>query len=235
MINLFFDVDDTLYDQLQPFEQAFYESFCEDTAVSVEEIYKRSRFYSDKVFEATEAGQMSKEDMHIYRISRALEDYGIRIDMRKAAAFQRIYAGYQRRICLIPEIREVLDWGILHAGMMGIITNGPAAHQRNKIERLGLKHWIMDEHIFISEEIKLAKPDVRLFQYIQEKCCLDPGQTYYIGDSYANDVIGAKQAGWNCIWINRRGYELPEEADERPDYIVKKYRTFMDIVQKLGI
>ena len=29
----------------------------------------------------------------------------------------------------------------------------------------------------------------------------DPEDSYYIGDSYRNDVVGAKMAGWNAIWV----------------------------------
>ena len=33
---------------------------------------------------------------------------------------------------------------------------------------------------------------------------LSKKETYCIGDSYENDVDGAKNAGWKAIWFNHR-------------------------------
>ena len=56
-----FDVDDTLYDQVIPFQKAYEELFKGSFELSIEELYKRSRYYSDEVFEATQRGEMSME------------------------------------------------------------------------------------------------------------------------------------------------------------------------------
>ncbi|MCC8027571.1 MAG: HAD family hydrolase [Clostridium sp.] len=233
MINLFFDVDDTLYDQLQPFKRALEEVFWYTCDMPCEELFRRSRYYSDAVFEDVQAGRMSKGEMYIYRIARAFEDCGIRLEHKKAMEFQNLYAQYQTEIELIPEFRRVLEWCKRHGNVMGIITNGPAQHQKNKIEKLGLKQWIDKDYIFISEEMKLSKPDVRLFRLVQERFDLNPQATYYIGDSFFNDVVGAKNAGWNVIWVNRRQRELPGEPHVLPDYTISEYSEIWHVIQKI--
>lgn len=45
-----FDVDDTLYDQVIPFQKAYEELFKGSFELSIEELYKRSRYYSDEVW-----------------------------------------------------------------------------------------------------------------------------------------------------------------------------------------
>lgn len=50
---ILFDVDDTLYDQVVPFQKAYEDLFEGRYDLKVEELYKRSRYYSDEVFEKT--------------------------------------------------------------------------------------------------------------------------------------------------------------------------------------
>ncbi|HGM3434209.1 TPA: hypothetical protein ACKOH2_001091 [Clostridioides difficile] len=56
MINLIFDVDDTLYNQLTPFYTAYNKVFSSIKGISIEDLYMSSRKYSDEVFHMTENG-----------------------------------------------------------------------------------------------------------------------------------------------------------------------------------
>lgn len=114
---------------------------------------------------------------------------------------------------------------------MGVITNGPGNHQNKKVENLNLNKWINEDNIFISEIVNMSKPDEKLFKFVQEKMDLDLDNTFYIGDSYDNDVIGAKRAGWKMIWINRRNSKIPENAHFYPDYIVKNDKELLDLLK----
>ena len=39
---------------------------------------------------------------------------------------------------------------------------------------------------------------------------LVPESLLYIGDSFENDVIGAKAAGWSVWWFNHQNRKIPE-------------------------
>ena len=69
-----FDVDDTLYDQTVPFEEAYAEYFGEKPAVPAEVIYPVTRKYSDEVYSRAMAGELTMEEMYIYRVQKAFED-----------------------------------------------------------------------------------------------------------------------------------------------------------------
>ena len=62
---------------------------------------------------------------------------------------------------------------------------------------------------------------------------LDPNNTYYIGDTFANDVVGAKNAGWNSIWINRRNFSAPLESEYTPDYEANSDQELLEIIKEL--
>ncbi|EIZ2929160.1 TPA: HAD family hydrolase, partial [Listeria monocytogenes] len=55
----------------------------------------------------------------------------------------------------------------------------------------------------------------------------------YIGDSFENDVIGSKSAGWKSIWLNRRGHLIPTEAAFQPDYCVENEQQLFAILQEI--
>ena len=71
MKNIIFDVDDTLYDLMEPFERAHKELFAGDTDVECEELFKLSRVYSDEAFYMAREGKISPEEEFAYRIIKS--------------------------------------------------------------------------------------------------------------------------------------------------------------------
>ncbi|WP_067837763.1 HAD family hydrolase [Amphibacillus sediminis] len=231
MRTLIFDVDDTLYDQLVPFKKAFEIHFSY-TDILVDRFYLSSRKLSDKVFHLTEGGLMSKEDMHIYRIKKAFEEFGIVITEDAAIAFQADYQKFQEEIELTSDVKQTLDFCLAHHVQLGIITNGPNVHQRKKVNQLALERWIPEQHIIISSEVGFAKPALEIFQLAEEIMGLNKQETYYVGDSYHNDMVGAKRAGWKTIWCNRRDHPLPANP-VKIDYHVDSKRTLLKTVHSI--
>lgn len=229
MLAFIFDVDDTLYDQLQPFQSALAQQV-NIKELSVEKVFVRSRQYSDQVFQLAESGQITMAEMHQYRIQKALSDFGISMTTSEAAAFQRDYTRFQQEISLIADVRKTLDYCLARGFLLGVITNGPEKHQWRKIEQLQLTKWIQKENIIVSGEVGLAKPQSEIFELAEIKMGLTKSQTYYIGDSFQNDVVGAKNAGWHAVWSNRRGH-LPSDASINYDYLVNDESSLLHFVQ----
>ena len=129
MINLIFDVDDTLYDQLVPFENAYLKIFGREINIPSEDLFKSNRKYSEGAFKCVEDGNLSIEEMHIHRITKAFEDFNMMINPAAAKDFQVEYVNNQGKITLLEGMRNVLDFGRENNLKMGIITNGPTNHQ----------------------------------------------------------------------------------------------------------
>ena len=212
-----FDVDDTLYDQHLPFKQALINSFDYPfTETDIEKLYLLSRKYSDAVFEEEQSGKITTEDLQVYRITAALKDLGHQITKEEALRFQETYVAYQNKITLIPEIKTLLDYLNSKQITLAILTNGNTDHQQMKITQLGMDQWVKPDHQFISGSLPFQKPDQRVFDYIVDTLNLNKDTTYYIGDAYVNDVLGAKSAGLNVVWFNHR-LRAPE-GDVTPDF-----------------
>ncbi|MCC0637118.1 MULTISPECIES: HAD family hydrolase [unclassified Clostridioides] len=232
MINLIFDVDDTLYNQLTPFYIAYDKVFSSIKNISVKDLYISSRKYSDEVFHLTESGEMPIEKMHVYRIMKAFEELGNPITEKDAQNFQDEYIYQQSQITLIPEMEQVLNFAKEKNINIGIITNGPSSHQRMKLKQLNIEKWVDEENIFISSEVGFSKPDINIFRLAEKFMGLDRANTYYIGDSYKNDVVGAKKAGWKSIWMNHRGNSL-EDLIYEPDFVILDYQEMKLLYKRL--
>lgn len=215
-----FDLDDTLYEQIAPFRQALFRIHPAGDGL-MRELYKGFRVRSNEMFFLHQNNEISFEAMHIKRIQLALADHGIQISDKEALEFQ---AGYQRgqyEIALSSTIREMLDYLKDRDVKISMITNGPTEHQLRKIKSLGLQSWIDERDIVISSSAGVSKPDQRIFHIVGES-------GLYVGDSYENDVVGAKGAGWKVIWLNK--YQLPD-TEKLADHIVRDEGELLDRIK----
>ena len=211
MIGLVFDVDDTLYEQIVPFENAYRSLF--DMDIDMEKFYLLSRYYSDVKFEASRNGKMTMDEYHIYRIQEAAKDLGVFLSDEQAFSMQKEYKKNQQKLQMSNITISILELAKENNVKLGIITNGPSKHQWAKIKALGVEKWIAKENIIVSGDYGINKPDVRIFEIMQEKLQLPNDSLYYIGDSIENDIVGANNAGWKSIWINRYKQKSPKEVD----------------------
>ena len=229
MIGLVFDVDDTLYEQIAPFENAYKSLF--DMDIDMEKFYILSRYYSDVKFEASRNGDMTMDEYHIYRIQEAAKDLGVFLTGEQALSMQREYKKNQQKLQMSNITKSILELAKENNVKLGIITNGPSEHQWSKITALGVESWINRENIIVSGDYGINKPDDRIFEIMKEKLQLPNDSLYYIGDSIENDVVGANNAGWKSIWINRYKQKLPKEVDIYK--IVENNNELFEIIQKI--
>jgi putative hydrolase of the HAD superfamily len=60
------------------------------------------------------------------------------------------------------------------------------------------------ERCFVSSEVGFPKPDRRFFKEIEQALGLPPEQLLLVGDDWTNDILGARAAGWQAIWLQRK-------------------------------
>jgi len=208
--SIVFDVDDTIYDQQAPYRIAMEKCFPDFDMSHMNQAYIRFRHYSDVGFPRVMAGEWTTEYFRFWRCKETLLEFGYReIDEETGNHFQEVYEHELENITMLDEMRMTLDFLKEKNVPMGIITNGPSEHQWSKVKALGVERWIDKENIIVSGDYSINKPDVRIFEIMQEKLQLPIDSLYYIGDSLENDIVGANNAGWKAIWINRYKRKLP--------------------------
>ena len=229
MIGLVFDVDDTLYEQIVPFKNAYKSLF--DMDIDMEQFYLLSRHYSDVKFEASRNGEMTMDEYHIYRIQEAAKDLGVCLTAEQALSMQKEYKKNQQKLQMSNITISILELAKENDVKLGIITNGPSEHQWAKIKALGVEKWIAKENIIVSGDYGINKPDVRIFEIMQEKLQLPNASLYYIGDSIENDIVEANNAGWKSIWINRYKQKSSKEVDIYK--IAENNNELFEIIEKI--
>jgi putative hydrolase of the HAD superfamily len=82
---------------------------------------------------------------------------------------------------------------------LGLLTNGPTAAQRSKLDRFD---W-MDcfDAAVVTGDLDAGKPDERAFEAVLAELGVEPDEAVYVGDDVEADVEGARNAGLYAIQV----------------------------------
>lgn len=233
---VFFDLDDTLYDHLAPFQGALEQILHTPAHFPYEEAYHQMRYYSDLLsdrFGGTPTSEPELSQLRHGRFQMALAKFDILLTEEQAATVQQAYYDKQFQNVLFDGAKELIQALQAIDITVGVITNGPLSHQMKKIHGLNLKQFISLEHIFVSGDVGITKPDRGIFDHVANKFGLTPAHCYYVGDSWRNDVVGALAADWKAIWFNHRHVE--PASNHRPHYEVTSYAQLHELlIQQLA-
>ncbi|MFC3931454.1 HAD family hydrolase [Streptococcus dentapri] len=215
--SIVFDVDDTIYDQQAPYRLAMEQCFPDFDMSQIKHAYIRFRHYSDLGFPRVMAGEWTTEYFRFWRCRETLLEFGYReINEEQGHYFQEVYEQELENITMLDEMRMTLDFLKEKSVPMGVITNGPTEHQLKKVRKLGLYDYVEPKRVLVSQATGFQKPEKEIFNLAAEQFDMNPATTLYVGDSYDNDVVGAKNSGWQAMWFNHRGRTL--KAGTKPAY-----------------
>lgn len=114
----------------------------------------------------------------------------------------------------LPVLRELKERGFY----LGIITNwillGKTSWDkgaREVIEEVGIGEYM--DRIVVSTEEGIKKPERPIFLRALQRSNLKKKEVLFVGDSYTEDIVGAREAGLAPILINR----YPEWKKKRGD------------------
>ena len=138
--SIVFDVDDTLYRRYDPYIRAYHKCFQkhirnENGWPTGIELYRTSRVYVEEEYRRRVLGEIGMEEMLIRRTLRSFAACGVCLTEKEALLFEEAYEREQSSIKLIPQFKAFFDT-LVRSGQgvfLGILTNGPSGHQRNKI------------------------------------------------------------------------------------------------------
>ncbi len=112
-------------------------------------------------------------------------------------------------ICtLLPGAKELVD-ALSGKAKMGIITNGFTELQAIRLERTGMAPYF--EHVVISEQVGVAKPDAGIFVHAMEVMG-NPSKerVLMVGDNPHSDILGGLNFGLETCWLNVHQHQRPE-------------------------
>jgi putative hydrolase of the HAD superfamily len=101
---------------------------------------------------------------------------------------------------LYPEVLETLTALKQRGLILDVISNFDSRLIRI-LAGLGASHWF--DQIFVSTRVGYAKPDRRIFEAALREHGIAPQEAVHVGDSWINDVRGARDAGLHAVFVDR--------------------------------
>jgi len=118
---------------------------------------------------------------------------------------------------------EVLDYLKSKNYKLGIITNGSVYSQNTKIDKVKIREYF--DTILVSDEMGIKKPDKEIFDIALDRLGFRAESCLFVGDNPELDVIGARAAGLNAVWLE--GFMEWKEASEVP---INKINQLLDLI-----
>lgn len=229
---VFFDIDDTLYDQAQPFAYAVHKVYGKVPGATDAQLFEASRMHSTQVFAAFSRGELPTDAIYTRRMVDTLADFGVNISNELALKIQRAYeSDTSQSMSISPLMQQCLDRS-RSSCRVGIITNGAERRQQGKLHLLHAEQWIDPDAVFISDALGMAKPDPAIFRFACSQTETRPENCLYVGDSYGNDVVGARDAGMPVVWFNRRQRTRPANGPT-PTWEVANDQELLALLERI--
>ncbi len=214
---LVFDLDDTLYNEIDFLKSAFSEialKIANEINIDYVEIFcQMQSFYYDNT-------NVFKETIKKYNAPFSIEE------------LLHIYRNHKPKIKLSQDKINLLNMLKSMNISLGLLTDGRSIQQRNKIEALGLDDWFSE--VVISEEFGSEKPHVENYKYFEK--VFGKGKYYYIGDNIKKDFITPNSINWTTICLQDNGVNIHKQGmhfiDEKylAKYTILKLPEVLNIV-----
>ena len=208
-----FDLDDTLFDHRHCAREALAAVRRSDAAfaaLDATELERRHARILEVLHLEVLAGRMDLDAARVERFARLYRAIGHDVDEEVAAR-----AAVQYRNGYIASRREITGAADLLTAVRAraavvVVSNNLLNEQRDKIRQCGLAPLV--NILVVSEDVGVSKPDPAIFQAALERAGCPADEAVMVGDSWANDVEGARAAGIRPVWFNPDGAPVPDPA-----------------------
>lgn len=232
----------TKYDALEP------EAFEEAARAIAREIYQEYETYDHTVkiginpFEGL-WGIFNDEGEMFQKMFQLMPDYQQRVwtlalkefNIDDAAFGEELAKRFREERLQAPTLYEdtfdVLDTFKEKGYRMIMLTNGSPSLQNTKLE-LTPELVLYFEHIVISGDFGIGKPDASIFEHVLEIADITADEALMVGDNLMTDILGSSRVNMRNVWINRDDAEMTAEV--APTYEVKSLTELVKLVESLA-
>jgi putative hydrolase of the HAD superfamily len=191
---LVFDLDDTLFAEREFVLSGFV---AVDRWLQEERAITGFAAEAGRLFASGIRGRVFDEALHRLRVEGGADPIQQMVE---------VYRAHEPRLTLLPEAEWVLESyrGLLR---LGLITDGYARTQRNKVAALGIGGRF--DSIVYTDDLGRAnwKPSPVPFRLMMDRLGCAGEECVYVADNPAKDFIAPNGLGWQTVQIRRAGGE----------------------------
>lgn len=221
---IYFDLDGTLVD----YESDACHAFGKAREHALESYPHLAGNLTDNVFKrAREATYIQYGDTGIpladwyMECMRAVLESADVFDIQLASRMGQLYGLFRNTVLSVFEDALEVVPRLAGSYKLGLISNGSS-----KIQKLQIADFIT--YSVYAREVGHEKPAPEIFHAAAEVAGCSDGEILYVGDGQYTDILGAKNAGIEMVWINRARQELLQGIP-RPDHEIHDLRDLFEI------
>jgi len=211
---LWFDQDQTLQDHAYASHRALQDLRNSDQrwqTIPEDEWIREYHRINEHMWSALLRERLSAwEDVRRRRFKLLMEHFGMPIEGIETISewFLDLYVGHSR---LLPGAMSTLQQLRERGWPVGIITDGSSSIQTRKLRQCGLDGLV--DPLITPDDAGAFKPAPRIFAHGAEQVGIQASENLYVGDSWDNDVEGARAAGWQAVWLSDTAQSTQIGAD----------------------
>lgn len=188
-----FDLDDTLYDEID---------YCRSGFAAVARYLAGLGDYPDAAVLFTALDDQFTTGNHTTTFNAALDRLGVKYDDKLIAELIRLYRNHVPSIELPPDSKQVLNL-LVPSYTLALLTDGFMPAQQLKVRALGIEHYF--RCIIYTEQLgrEFWKPSPAGFEKLIRELNASPGQMAYVADNDQKDFIAPNKLGLATIKVVR--------------------------------
>jgi len=205
-----FDLDDTLFDHRRSARAALAEVHRVHAPGTAFEAFERHHTANLELMHIEVlAGRIDLDEARRERFRRVFRALDVTLSEPEVDAVASAYrSGYMIARRALDGAAELLAAVRPHA-RIGIVTNNLLDEQRDKLAYCGLAPLV--DELVVSDDVGVSKPERGIFDIALDRLGVRAEEAVMVGDSWANDIVGAVGAGIRAVWFNPDRKPMPPE------------------------
>ena len=210
---VFFDLDDTLFDHRHCARTALMgvrDAHACFAAMEFERFETAHATVLETLHLEVMRGSIGLDAARIERFRRLYEQAGHMaspdLAARTAAQYRAGYLGARRAV---RGARDLLA-DVQRFARVVIVSNNLLDEQQEKLRHCGLAGYV--DLLVVSEEAGVSKPEPGIFEIALARAECTASEAVMVGDSWRNDIEGARGVGIRPIWFNPDGADAPDPS-----------------------
>lgn len=218
--HLFFDLDHTLWDFDANAKESLAELYkffkLESKAIGVfNQFYSVYLNHNAMLWNRYEKGYITVDELKWKRMWRTLLDFQIADEKLAKDMSEYFLESLPTKKKVFEYTYEILEYLTKKKYSIHLITNGFEKTQRIKLSSSNLTKYF--KNVITSEVSNSVKPKKEIFEYALNKAKGKIEESIMIGDNLNADILGAKNAGMDSIFVNH----INANCCEKPTYTIR--------------